>query len=1076
MERFFLELLNRAICAGWMVLVILLLRVVLKKVPKWTRGLLWGMVAVRLIVPIQIESTVSLIPSAHTVSPDVMYAEKPEVHTGIGLLNSTVNPVISDYFAPKPEYSANPLQVLATVASWVWLAGMVLLLFYAAASYVRLRMLVRTAVPVRWETNVAVLQDVTPQKGFSSSVRRKTNAVISQGEGGLPPEQGAQAEEKCKCVPVLESERVDSPFVLGWMRPRIYLPMGIKEADRNYIISHEMAHIHRKDHWIKPFGYILLAVYWFWPLLWVAYVMLCRDIEYACDERVVKRYDLEERKAYSTALLTCSVRRFRIAACPIAFGEVGVKQRVKGVLHYKKPAFWALLLAALCCVIVAVCFLTNPKTGGDADADGMAQGGETDAGDGSDTAGGNGTGEGNGTNGAGSGNGGAGTGGEGDGYSIAGMNGTGDGTVTASDGEIVSAGIVVPAEGWYEFDHCIYMNLFSSYFPFESQRMGGYLSADGLTWNEFGQQQELFYEKAPDDWNVDTMPWTMFEAQELENMFRFPYDRMGTELDGMDALPAEKRLWRPLENGYRLLYVGGELWLMRLGSEEAGVWSIYALRPQEDALSDAIAKAAWNRAEETGAFGGVTRTEAAAEGVTGELWATYPCVSCVVLATEGAFDAGTGGNETLTVYAQVLATAFLCENTGITELGGSYGPAAITFLVDEDGSYTLLEYWTPRDGSYYVTDIREKFPETVADAAIDGQRYINALMRESYAKAVSETGVVDTWSVVHRLFNRMLEDEDGLLKEDADAQARLAGYPLTFRELTYYGDYTLRYIYSQFMSGGESGLKGGLMARVMDDLISEEVKLRMPLDDGQAYFDALCESTRDSYEDLLLSQGGEAQAKQFMREEMPAQYLLFSMLEQSASDAEAPGQVSERPYIIDDYDAAVDGGYEYYLTEEQLMADIEAGYLFCLNTAFSNQKAHNASAGTVYRAPYVEGGSWPFYVHEDNIIDLEIAFSDLCRKPNKNMFPGDERIIVEVISPDGQSVYRFEKVGDEITKDTSVQEQIPVASGKWTLQISFAYVCGEVPAHLKIAAAYENPTEEDLNWLKKERLANREGI
>lgn len=950
MERFFLELLNRAICAGWLVPVILLLRVLLKKMPKWMNCFLWGMVAVRLLVPIQLESTVSLIPSAQTVTPDLMYTEKPEIHIGIGILNETVNPVISDHFAPKPGDSVNPMQVLAAVASRVWLAGAVLLLFYAAASYIRLCMHVRTAVPVR-------------------------------------------REAERRSIPVLESERVDSPFVLGLVRPRVYLPTKVEETDRNYIISHELAHIHRKDHWIKPFGYLLLAVYWFHPLLWIAYIMLCRDIEYACDERVVKRYDVEERKAYSTALLSCSVRRFRIAACPVAFGEVGVRQRIKGVLHYKKPAFWVLLAAALCLVIVAVCFLTNPKTERDVL--------------------------------------------------------TGDGSSPA--------GAAVPADGWYEYDHCVYMNPLSSYVPVEGQRIGGYLEADGLIWNELGQQEYLLFAQLPEEYNADTVSWSYFNKEELEELFDGIFltnDGMETELEKIGTLPAEKRLWRPLEDGSRLLYVDGELWLLRhMGGGE--IWSIYALRPESSLLDDAIAKAAWDWAEETGAFGGVTRTEAAAEGVTGELWAMYPCVSYVVLATEGAMDAATGDHETLTVYAQVLATAYLCEQTGLTELGGSYVPAAITFLVNEDGSYTLSEYWTPRDGSYFVQDIREKVSAVrVADAMIDDQQYIYELIQDSYARAVAETGVVDTWFVVGDLFDRMQEDRDDLLEEDADAVKRMTAYPLTVRELYYYGDNTLRYIYSQFLRGGESGLRGELMIRVLHQMILEEMALRMPLTDGQAYFDALVESTQKTYADLVQSEGGEAEAKQFMREFMPAGYLLLSMLEQRTSDAEA------------------DVTYEYYLTKEELMADIDQGYLFRLDTTFQKTKL---PAGNVYTAPCVSMGVWPFYVHEDNIVNLEIAFSDLIRKPNKNIFPQEEQIFVEVVSPDGQSVFCFESVGDEITKDTSVQEQIPVTPGEWMLKISFAYVCGEAPAHLKIAAAYESPNEEDLNWLKKERLANRWG-
>nr|MDE6419186.1 M56 family metallopeptidase [Lachnospiraceae bacterium] len=839
-----------------------------------------------------------------------------------------------------------------------------------------------------------------------------------------------------RSIPVLESEWVDSPFVLGLICPRVYLPAKVGEEDRNYIISHELAHIHRKDHWIKPFGYLLLAAYWFHPLLWIAYIMLCRDIEYACDERVVKRYDVEERKAYSTALLTCSVRRFRIAACPVAFGEVGVRQRIKGVLHYKKPAFWVLLAGALSLVIVAVCFLTNPKSERDVLAEDGSVSETADAGD------------------------------------VSGASETAD-----AGGGSNPAGAAVPADGWYEYDHCVYMNPLSSYFPVEGQRIGGYLEADGLIWNELGRQECLLFEQAPAEYNADTVSWSFFNKEELEVLFDGIFltnDGMEAELDRIGTLPAEKRLWRPLEDGSRLLYVDGELWLLRhMGGGE--VWSIYALRLESSLLDDAIAKAAWDWAEETGAFGGVTRTEAAAEGVTGELWAMYPCVSYVVLATEGAMDAA-GDHETLTVYAQVLATAYLCEQTGLTELGGSYVPAAITFLVNEDGSYTLSEYWTPRDGSYFVQDIREKASSVrVADAMIDGQRYIYELMQDSYARAVSETGVVDTRFVVGDLFDRMQEDRDDLLEEDADAVKRMAAYPLTVRELYYYGDNTLRYIYNQFLRGGESGLRGELMARVLHQMTLEEMALRMPLTDGQAYFDALVEITQKTYADLVQSEGGEAQAKQFMREFMPAGYLLLSMLELRTSDVEA-GQDSAGAGNVGAIAAGLADAediYEYYLTKEELMADIDRGYLFRLDTTFQKTKLQT---GNVYTAPYVSMGIWPFYVHEDNIVNLEIAFSDLIRKPNKNIFPEEERIIVEVVSPDGQSVYRFEKVGDEITKDTSVQEQIPVTPGEWTLKVSFAYVCGEAPAHLKIAAVYENPTEEDLNWLKEERLANREGL
>ena len=171
--------------------------------------------------------------------------------------------------------------------------------------------------------------------------------------------------------------------------------------------------------------------------------------------------------------------------------------------------------------------------------------------------------------------------------------------------------------------------------------------------------------------------------------------------------------------------------------------------------------------------------------------------------------------------------------------------------------------------------------------------------------------------------------------------------------------------------------------------------------------------------------------------------------------------------VTGDFDSAYDY-YEYYLTKEELITDIEQGYIFKMDTAFTSKiDAHSKK----YEAPYVVQDNWSFYVHEDNTVNLEIAFSNLLTKPNKNIFPGNEQIMVEVISPDEQSVYRFEKVGDEITEDTSVQEQIAVTPGEWKLQISFAYVCGEAPSRLKIAAVYETPSKEDLNWLMGARLA-----
>lgn len=312
MSELFLEIVNRSIAASWIVIAVLILRFCLKKAPKWVNVLLWGIVAVRLIFPFSIESALSLIPSAETVSPSIMMETAPSVQTGVPALNQVINPVIDHSLSPAPGASANPLQIWISVMAAVWLAGAAALLLYSAISYWRLRRRVREAV---------ILRDN-----------------------------------------IYQSENAGSPFVLGIIQPKIYLPYSVDSGALAYVIAHEQAHIRRGDHWWKPLAFLLLTVHWFNPLLWLSYILLCRDIELACDEKVIREMGSEQRADYTQALVSCSVSRRSIAACPLAFGEVGVKTRVKSVMNYKKPAFWIILASALICAAAAVCFLTNPKT------------------------------------------------------------------------------------------------------------------------------------------------------------------------------------------------------------------------------------------------------------------------------------------------------------------------------------------------------------------------------------------------------------------------------------------------------------------------------------------------------------------------------------------------------------------------------------------------------------------------------------------------------------------------------------------------------------------------------------------
>ncbi len=313
MEAVFLKLFNMSITAGWMILAILLVRLLFKRVPKIFCCLLWSLVGMRLVCPFSPESIFSLIPSAETVPEQMLYATKPQLDTGISVLNDTINPVISQNLSPNIGDSVNPMQVITLIGAYVWLVGMVVLLLYAGISYFRIHRKVRVSLPM--EDKIYLCDDI------------------------------------------------NSPFILGILRPKIYIPSTLNEEQIEYVIAHEKAHLNRRDHWWKPVGFLLLCVYWFHLLIWVGYACLCKDIELACDEKVIDDLGEAGKKSYSEALLFCSVSRRMIVGCPLAFGEVGVKERVRAVLHYKKPAFWVVMAGMLVCGVIMLCFLTNPANG-----------------------------------------------------------------------------------------------------------------------------------------------------------------------------------------------------------------------------------------------------------------------------------------------------------------------------------------------------------------------------------------------------------------------------------------------------------------------------------------------------------------------------------------------------------------------------------------------------------------------------------------------------------------------------------------------------------------------------------------
>ncbi len=310
MSAMFLKILNLTWSASWLILAVLIVRKVLKKAPAWVSCILWGLVAIRLICPVSVESSLSLLPSAKIV-PETMNMQA-KVDTGIAVINNAVNPAIAAVYTSEEKTATTGIQAVISAASFIWIAGMAVLLLYGLISYI--------------------------------SIKRKVNAAIKIRDN------------------VLVCDEVKTPFILGLIRPLIYVPSKLEGERLELVCAHEKAHISRCDHWWKPLGFVLLSVYWFNPLCWLAYILLCRDIEAACDEKVIRDKDREYMAAYSQALLDLSITGKLITACPLAFGETGVKSRIKGILSYRKPGFWIILTALIACTVIAVCFLTNPKS------------------------------------------------------------------------------------------------------------------------------------------------------------------------------------------------------------------------------------------------------------------------------------------------------------------------------------------------------------------------------------------------------------------------------------------------------------------------------------------------------------------------------------------------------------------------------------------------------------------------------------------------------------------------------------------------------------------------------------------
>lgn len=683
MDKIFLQLLNMSAAAGWLVLAVMVLRFFMKKAPRWLTCILWGIVAVRLVCPFFLESPLSLIPSSQLISPyEVQYGGHPAVTSGIPALNSIVNPVLSHSLSPAPGASVNPLHVWMTLAGVLWFSGFLALLFHALASFLRIRRIVEESVPL--QDNVRLC------------------------------------------------DHIGSPFILGILRPKIYLPSGIDRQELPLVLAHEHAHLKRRDHWWKPLGYLLLSVYWFHPLIWAAYVLFCRDIELACDENVIRDMKSDEKKAYSHALVSLSLRRRLISACPLAFGESSIKDRVNTVLHYKKPAFWVIGAAGAACLAAAVCFLTNPV-----EKNHMA----------------------------------------------------GDDTMVQYEGQ------------WY---------------PKEA------LSEDTLRWLEM-------YNRLPPEKRLalSYVPWDLYELSGHRDGSNMP-----VTVETSPESPNSRTDQDPLTNqGSKELQTDQEPRTDREPQANQESKEPETGREQEDETHKDTEEAPRSDLDQAICRAIMEHYKHSYRQVY-----DFACCDFLMLEMVSGTPKADGSAHTVICYGWTLYQQYTISQTGLESAGGCHVPAALTFETDQD-QYILKEYWTPGDGSYFVSDIQNKFPSHLADDGIDSQKYIIRQQQSCYSQAVRAAGL-DTEPVISQL----LEDLSSGLGSSFHPQSIATQQNSQYRELIKYGEYTLAYFLNRFEHGGEPDPKGRIMALICEELL--RTRDTLPLNasdaaDGRLWYDTL---------------------------------------------------------------------------------------------------------------------------------------------------------------------------------------------------------------------------------------------
>ena len=722
MEELFLSILNMSVTASYVIVIVMLIRLLLKKAPKYISYALWAVVGFRLVLPFSFESVFSLLPFRENPIPQTLAlgeevpftsaldaalnAAGDAANGGIGTVTVHLGRTSDGYPVTTKAYNS---QVWLVFGSYLWLIGIAALLFYSILSIVLLK-------------------------------RHLKGAMIYKDS-------------------IYEACNLKTPFVLGFFRPKIYIPSGLTPEEKSYVILHEQTHITRMDHMVKLLAFLILCIHWFNPLVWIAFMMMTSDMEMSCDEKVLQKMGSNVKKAYSNSLLSLAMDKRIFNGSPLAFGEGNVKRRIKNVLNYRRPSLWVTVSAVIVLIGVSIGLMANPEKRDTNEITGT------------------GTGE--------------------DSQEVLPMDGS------------VSYGIIKLANG-------------------EAQYAISPLSGDDA---------ELAEDIIMDAMIKSTI-WPGVDVKTLKECYllRVTYND-GTRSD----------YYAYLQDGEAVLQ-GGTGGLCR--SLDKKLYEKLVTLVEE---SMAEQKTGIDRTNLDACVSGAILTANAGLHPDSD----FATEAHTVLKTVEK------GNKT-TVYAMVLYLEFNFEGDSFYESGGSHMPVAMTFEKNTAGEYELREYWIPQDGNGYAPSIRKKFPSDIYKDALDTQKYVVGHIQKCYAQAVEHGNIP-----ADRHIARLVETICSSPAEASNPQAYIDVHSIEYREMIYYGSYTLRYCFSLFEQGGQTGLEGHIMAAACRDILGKE-DIDIKADTGQEWYDAFKESVKD----LRKEKGDD-----YIRENMPGSWILLQVLD-----------------------------------------------------------------------------------------------------------------------------------------------------------------------------------------------------